>query len=197
MPAQAKTKKKTSPGRQELAELAMDIAGDFGWAHMRLQDLAEEAGVPLAEIAQHFEDKTAILYAYGRHVDYKTLGRAEEPDLTIPVRDRLFDVLMTRFDILNEKRDGVISVLKSFRQDPAQAAISLPHLGRSMAWMLEAAGVDPSGMRGALRIMGLKLIYLRALRTWMEDDTADMAKTMAVVDKSLQRADQIAGQFNL
>ena len=65
-------------------------------------------------------------------------------------------------------------------------------LGRSMAWMLEAAGISSSGCTGSVKVNGLALLYLDAIRAWMNDDSPDMARTMAAVDKGLRRAEQIA-----
>ena len=58
--------------------------------------------------------------------------------------------------------------------------------------MLEAAGISSVGLAGSLRIKGLALVYLNALRVWLEDDSPDMARTMAAVDKGLRRAEQLA-----
>jgi hypothetical protein len=66
-----------------------------------------------------------------------------------------------------------------------------------MSWVLEAAGMDTSGIKGAIRVAGLGGIYLNVLRTWMEDDSADLGRTMAALDKNLSRAEQIANNFML
>jgi hypothetical protein len=96
---------------------------------------------------------------------------------------------MERFDVLSEHRDAVISILSSFRTDPKEAIISLPHLARSMTWMMEAAGLDTSGFKGAARVTGLTLLYANVLRVWIKDDSEDQAKTMAALDKNLDRAE--------
>ena len=46
-------------------------------------------------------------------------------------------------------------------------------------------------MRGALRVKGLALIYLSALRAWLRDESADKARTMAVLDTQLRRAEAL------
>ncbi len=61
--------------------------------------------------------------------------------------------------------------------------------------MLEAAGIDTGGYKGAIKIAGLTALYLKTLKTWREDDSEDMAKTMAELDKNLERSEQWAGSF--
>lgn len=195
MPKEKSKPKKTAPSKEDLAKIAIDLAGDLGWEHLRFQDIADEAGISLAEISEHFDDKICILCAYGKYIDRRTLEETGDLGTDTPARERLFDILMTRFDIINEQREGVLSVLNSFKTDPKQALISLPYLGRSMTWMLEAAGLDTSGIKGAIRVVGLKMIYLKALKDWMNDDGDDMPKTMASLDKSLGKAEGLVERF--
>ncbi len=190
-------KVKKDISKQELAIIAINLAGDIGWGNIRFQDIADEADISLADVSRHFDDKICILCAFGKYIDQRTLDEVGIITKDVPARERLFDILMTRFDVLNEHKDGVVSVLHSFKSDPKQALISLPYLGRSMTWMLEAAGLDTNGMRGALRVIGLKVIYLKALRDWMNDETDDMPKTMASLDKSLGKAEGLVEKFGL
>ncbi len=99
---------------------------------------------------------------------------------------------MERFDIINNNRDAVLSILKSFKSDPKQMIISLPHLGKSMMHVLTMSGVNTSGLCGMTQVTGLIGVYLYALKTWKDDESADLSKTMAAVDKALDIAEQAA-----
>ena len=44
-----------------------------------------------------------------------------------------------------------------------------------------------------MRIQGLKAVTAFALRAWMTDDSADLSKTMAALDRALNRAEKLAG----
>ena len=190
-------KKSAKTIKDKTVNAALSLAAEQGWQHVSLNDIARKSGLALQEIFEHFEDRFDILAVYGRRIDHQVMQDAalEDPDLS--PRDKLFDLTMARFDVLNQNRDGVIAILRSFRRDPKQAVISLPHLGRSMSWMLEAAGISTAGIRGAVKIAGLKVIYCKTLWTWMKDDSPDMAKTMAALDKNLGRAEQWAGTLGL
>ena len=62
----------------------------------------------------------------------------------------------------------------------------------SMAWMLEAAGLNSGGINGAIRTKGLAVIYGCALSAWLADDSPDASKTMAVLDRGLARAERLS-----
>lgn len=184
------------PVKERAVTAALDLAARMGWDMITLSDIADKAHCTLAELSEFFDDKGDILIAYERSVDRRVLESFPQPDLEAPERDRLFDILMERFDILNANRDAMVSVLKSFMLDPKQLVIGAPHMGRSMAWMLEAAGIDSSGAKGALKVAGLTAVYIYALRAWSKDESADLPKTMAAVDRGLNRIEQAANSFS-
>jgi hypothetical protein len=66
-------------------------------------------------------------------------------------------------------------------------------LDRSMAWLQDAAGLRSGGLRPRLQRHILTAIYLKTLRIWLADDSTDLAKTMASLDKDLRRSESFAG----
>lgn len=200
MAAKKTTKPKKSPAKppkDKVIDAALELASRMPWDMVTLTDIAHGAGLSLAELADMFEDKGDILAAYGRRLDRAVLERCADPDPSSSEKDRLFEILMERFDELNSHRAAIVSVLKSFMPDPKQAVISLPHLCKSMTWMLELAGVETNGLRGAARVFGLTLVYLAGLKAWMDDESQDLSVTMAAVDKNLARAEQMASYLSL
>ncbi len=75
--------------------------------------------------------------------------------------------------------------------DPLAALCGALRLRRSMALTLEAARLSSSGLRGAVRIKGLALVYLSTLRVWLVDDSADKARTMAALDRRLRGVESL------
>jgi hypothetical protein len=76
-------------------------------------------------------------------------------------------------------------------RDPGSAAMGWLRLDRASAAMLEAAGISAHGLVGCTRAQGLKAIYLATLRTWLRDDSEDMAQTMAALDRALRQAERL------
>ncbi len=194
--AAKKTVKQQTDLREAIIGAAMVLAAQLGWSHVTMTDIAQEAGCSLADIYERFGDKGEIVAAYERDVTKRVLDGAVSDPSAEP-RDTLFDLLMDRFEILNEQRPALLSILAAYRFDPKESLIALPYLGRSMGWMLEAAGLETNGWRGAARIAGLTAVYLAAVKAWMDDESADLPKTMAALDKNLARAEEWAGRFSL
>lgn len=198
----AKTPKKSSkkasqrtglPSKGRALRAALDLAAIRDWAGVLMKDIAKECQCTPADLQKVFKDKNEILIAYGEQLDHKVAENVFVDD-DVPERDRLFDVIMERFDILNEDRAAILSIAKSFCSDPRGAFSGLPHLGQSMVSMLDIAKIDGAGPRGMLTAFGLTGVYLYALKTWRDDESPDMGKTMVALDKALERAES-AAQF--
>jgi len=171
--------------REQIIETALRLTEEHGWHALSLMDVAKACDLSLAEILEWFSDKTDLLIGYGRHLDLQTLCDIDKDDGNTPLRDRLFDVLMTRIDLINENRGAALRILKDIKCDPFSAFIVLPHLSHSMQVMLDAAGGRSKGIKGSMRVYGLALCYLNTLRVWFSDDSVDLSKTMAALDKNL------------
>ena len=174
-----------------MTQAALALASERGWRATSLAEIAARAEVPLLDAYQAVPSKTALLSRLIDSSDRAVLSGGAAT-MTDTARDRLFDVVMRRFDSLQSRRQGMVAILRDLPCDPPALLCLLPRFTRSMAWMLEAAGISSVGLAGSLRIEGLALVYLNALRVWLEDDSPDMARTMAAVDKGLRRAEQLA-----
>ena len=172
-----------------IIDAALALAAERGWRGFALADVAGAAGLPLGEVAERYPGKGAILAGLTRRADRAVLAGFSPEDRGEPARDRVLDALMRRFDALRPWRAG----LRAARRDPAVALCAAPALLRSMAAMLEAAGIAGDGPRGRARAAGLAVIYMSAFRVWLEDDSDDSGATTAHLARALARADRFAG----
>lgn len=175
-----------------LVTAAFALAGEIGWSRMSVAEAARRAGLPLDQARGRFPGQAAILIRFGRLADQAALiGADSTPDS--PNRDRLFDILMRRMDALQLHREGVLALLRALPLNPPLALMLAADTTRSMAWMLEGAGIDSTGPRGALRANSLLGIWLWIVRAWRDDESEDLTATMATLDKTLDRAVQAEG----
>jgi ubiquinone biosynthesis protein COQ9 len=175
----------TTP-RGRILAAALTCAAGKDWADVTLLDIAEGAGLTLPELRDLFATKTAIIAALLRAVDDEVLKRAPTRGEGQEARDRLFDIVMTRFDVLGPHKAALKSI---YRSGPADFALAGPFLS-SQHWMLEAAGIGTDGPAGGLRVAGLGLAYAAVFRTWLEDDDPGLARTMAALDRRLRRGER-------
>ena len=156
-------------------------------------EIAEASGVPFPQLRNEFVSTLAILAAHIKSVDRAVLSADLTDVEEEPPRERLFDVLMRRLELLAPHREAVRSLMRSARRNPP-LALALNGLAvRSQQWMLTAAGIGASGPVGMIRAQGLAALFGGVLRTWIHDDDPGLARTMAALDRALARGQRFAG----
>jgi ubiquinone biosynthesis protein COQ9 len=172
-----------------LIAAAFRLAAEKGWRSVSAVAAARAGGLALAQARERFPGRAAILLRFGRLTDQSALA---DPPPDGSARDRLFDLLMRRIDLLQAHRAGMLALLRALPGEPATALLLAVATRRSMRWMLEAAGITPFGARGELRVKGLLSVWLWTIRAWRTDESEDLSATMAALDAALRRAEQAA-----
>lgn len=177
--------------RGRIIEAAIRLAPTRGWNALSLDEIAAEAGCNLAEFRREFQSKGQILAAFTRAIDDAVLAKVGRPDAGTEVRDRLFDVLMTRFEVMQPYKPALARIMEDLRRRPGESLVQAGAASRSMYWMMAAAGLDADSPRGVLRLPAAMGIYARAFDIWLADDDPGMARTMAALDSRLRRAERV------
>lgn len=177
--------------RSKAVQAALNLAKERPWSDIGLTDIARAADLSLADLRREFTCKTDILRAFQAELDAETLARAKPAGEAQSPRDRLFDIVMTRFEAMQPYKPALKRIASSLCCRPGEAAPLLCSSLASQYWMLEAAGAKLDGPGGALRVAGLAAIYGQVFRVWLDDDTPSLDKTMAALDKRLGKGERM------
>jgi len=182
-----------SEPREAALDAFLRLVGEKGYAEVTLADVAEAAGLGMADLHRLYRDKVALIAAFMERIDLEVLSgmpRRRDPEET--ARDRLFDVMMRRYDALRAHRSALGAIRRAAQRDPLLGLALGPAMQRSMAATLEAAGIASDGLPGAVRCHALLAIHYAVSRTFDRDETADLSKTMAALDGRLKTAEKWA-----
>jgi AcrR family transcriptional regulator len=188
MAARKRPKQPSGSPKERLIRAALSLAHEHGWRRLDMAEIAKAAGLPLEETYAIARSKHGILAALRRQVDEAMLaGGVVGGDVP---RDRLFEVLMRRFEALRPYRAGLRAILRDSVGSPALLGM-LPGLLRSMGWTLAAAGLPASGCRGHLARRLVGAIYVSVMPVFFRDEGRDLGTTMAALDKRLQQVESL------
>lgn len=176
-----------------IIDAALAGIAEQGWRRLSLAAIAAAAGMPILRVYRLFPSKAAILCGLFRRVDEAALAAPVEAGDDERPRDRVFDLLMRRFDALGPHKRAISVLRRELPADPPSAIAAGAGLLRSMRWMLEAAGIATAGIGGAVAVKLTAAAYLAAASVWLRDDSADLAPTMAALDQRLRRIERWFG----
>jgi AcrR family transcriptional regulator len=177
--------------RQAIVDALMDLAARRPWREIEINDVAQAAHVSLAEFRDLFPSKGAVLGALSRRIDRQVLEGTTEDLAGEPARERVFDVMMRRFDALEPYKEALRRIFRDLQYDPLSLAALNQVSLNSMRFMLAAAGIGTEGPLGGLKLQGAVLVYSNTMRTWFEDDDPTLARTMARLDRELKRGERV------
>src|SRR5919107_4336616 len=181
----------TPDKRKAIVDALMDLASKRPWNEIEIGDIAQAANVSLAEFRDLFPSKGAVLGALSRQIDHQVLEGTTEDLAGEPARERVFDVMMRRFDALAPYKEALRRISQDLQYDLGSLAALNQVALNSQRFMLAAAGISTEGPLGNLKLQGAVLVYANTMRTWLEDDDPAQAKTMARLDRELRRGERI------
>jgi len=169
----------------DLLEAALGLVERDGWQAYGPLRLARETGAGLAEIVTQLGDRAEILAAMGRRADMAMIDVAVEDLAEMSPKERVFELMMRRFESLRPARPA----LRRLRREAAPEVWleGLGNLRRAMKLIVEAADLAGHGPRRAVVAAALASAYLRTGRIWLDDDSEDLARTLAELDRQLDR----------
>jgi len=187
-------RRRSADGGQSDADRIIDATlarvASEGWRHLSLAAIADAAELPILRVYRTFGSKRAILRGLYRRVDAAALAEPPPAEPAERPRDRLFDLLMRRFDTLRPYKPTLEVLRRELPGDPATVLCAGASLLRSMRWMLEATNISTGGLRGAVAVKLTAAAYLSTMRVWQRDDSPDLARTMAARDARLRRSER-------
>ena len=172
--------------RDRIIDATMESIAFHGWQRLSLHTIATAAGVSMLDLYREFGSKQAILSALLRRTDEAVLATPVDAQSDERPRDRVFDLLMRRFDALTPYRDAFAVLARELPRDPLVALGTGARLLHSIAWMLEAGGIAATGVSGIIAVKLTAAAYLATARVWLRDESPDLASTMAILDRRLR-----------
>ncbi|HEX8900607.1 hypothetical protein [Vitreimonas sp.] len=179
--------------RRDLARAALSLAGSVPWREVTLIRLADAAARPVSDFygATLWEAVDCVEEAFDRAI----ADDLNQLDPNQSVRDRLFELIMRRFEAMEPHRAAVLAMEHGVDRDPTLMAAAHQRHVRCARWVLAIAGMEADGMTGQARAQGLGVIIGQARAAWRGDSAGDFAKTMASLDKNLRRAEEMFGRW--
>jgi AcrR family transcriptional regulator len=176
--------------RDAVVDAFMTLLAEKRFEDIGFAEIARRANISLSELRAKHASKIEMLAAHMREVDRAVLDGIDTAMTDEPPRERLFDVLMRRLDLLAPDKAAIESLRRSAMLNPGLTFALNGLTVRSMQWMLTAADISASGPKGMMRAQGLALMFASVIRTWIQDDDPGQARTLAALDRALSSGER-------
>ena len=176
-----------------LADAAWDMLADQPPRAIHIDDVANSADIAPAAARAVAGSITALilhkLQRLDRQAVLESLADLEDAG-DVPIRDKIVEAMMHRFEIYAPYRRQVAQLDMAARRDPALGLRLLDSLAQAMRMLLRMVGDDLAGLQGEARVRGVAGVAMVVARTWKDDDTPDLSATLKEIDRRLATAEE-------
>ena len=184
----------------KLAEAAWAQLADMSPRALHIDEIAAAAGIaPIAARAVSGSITALILHQLARldrQAILESLADIEDAG-EVPVRDKIMEALMHRFEVYAPYRAQMIQLEAAARRDPILGLRLVESLLQATRMLLRMAGDDLAGFRGEARVRGVAGLAMVVARVWCTDDTPDLSMTLKEIDKRLATAEEWGRTFRV
>ena len=160
------------------------IAGN--WNNLTIDYFSKELKVSFEKILLICSSKHELLDMWSRNIDDNMVKNISIKELeTVPVKERLLELMLCRFDILATKREEVYALVKLSKLNIIEAKNSLNRINRSMELICNYSGIIIDGSVGKLKIKTLSFIWLIVFKEWFKSGIHDENMLVSRIDKNL------------
>ena len=138
---------------------------------------------------KYINTKNDLLKNLNRYVDNILIEKTKYIENS-STKDTLFEVLMLRFDIIQQNRISFLKIFEELKKSPKKILKLFPSLLESMIVTAELAKFNVNGLSGSIRLKGLFIVYFITFFTWVDDKTDSLETTMNALDKNLDHAEK-------
>tara|TARA_B100000963_G_scaffold81191_1_gene69075 strand:- start:899 stop:1486 length:588 start_codon:yes stop_codon:yes gene_type:complete len=167
-----------------------DLINDIGWNEFSIEKLSIRENIPLNNLRVHFKCKYSIVDKFSRMIDRNIESKLRIQDFKdSSKKDILFELIMMRFDEMAEFKGSLSDILDASKNKPLLISIITKNVMNTMDFFLELSNSYNNYAFDVLKKNFLFLIYSVTFKTWLSDDTDDLSKTMAELDRLLSTAE--------
>ncbi len=183
--------------KEKLIILGFKLIEKKGWKYFSLKSLAKENKSDLESIKNFFKNKSQFLESFSEMIDNKVLANIDKEEFNKnSIKDNLFELIMLRFENLNHYKTGLKILLSDLKKSPVELRKIMKKVLDSMDLFLEIANVKNNYLMDFIKVNIIFIIYSYVFNVWLDDQSSEMSKTMAELDKWLSKAEFYGKKIN-
>lgn len=192
-----KSQKQSKVSAEKILAAALKRAGVEGWQNIRLHDIADDLGISLPVVRDHFRDQNAIADAWFRKSLDAMLLPTEKAFRDLPPKERLFLVIMRWLDAMAVHRRVTAQMIRAklYPGHPHHWVPLVFNLSRLVHWIREAAFLDAVGRQRQFEEIGLSALVVTTLGFWATDQSEGQDRTRLFFRKRLETADRVMSRL--
>lgn len=182
--------------KKKISEAVLSMLKTESFSKLAIKKIFKKAKIKPLEGLSIIKTKREIFLLLNDYFDQKNYFKIQNIE-NVKKREKIFEILMIRFEIYNQHRIAVIKIFNYIINKSDLIIFFLPFLSKSLSSCLEFSGIEKEGVKGKIRFDGIFIIFILVFLVWRKDNTLYLDKTMATLDNYLDKGENLINLFNI
>ena len=152
--------------------------------------------MPVEHLKLIFKFKSSVINKFSKMIDQKVEELICLEDFRdSSSKDTLFELIMMRFDEMKIYKKSLKLILQESKKKPVLISTITKNVVNTMDFYLQLSNSYKNRPLDIFKKNFLFIIYSLSFRIWLDDETNDLSKTMAELDRLLSMAKNFQKQI--
>ena len=156
-----------------------------------INEVQKQTKISQKKFFQIFENKEDIMISFFNRIDQNLEKKIKKKKLGNNIKDNLFEICMTRIDLLSPYKKNLHNFYISFQKKPNLFSKLYKSFFLSMNKNLELSKIKLDPLKKNLKFFLFSFLYLSIIYEWYKENSTNNEKIMAILDSSLSLVENI------
>ena len=154
-------------------------------------EIQKKTRISSKRFSQLFKTKEEIMISYFKRIDCILEKKIKKNDFGDNAKDNLFEICMTRLDLLSPHKKNLVNFYSSFQKKPNLFIKLYKSFFKSMETNLVLGRINLEPIKKDLKIFLFSFLYLSIIYEWLKESSKNNEKIMAILDQRLSLIENI------
>ena len=150
-----------------------------------INEVQKQTKISQKKFFQIFENKEDIMISFFNRIDQNLEKKIKKKNLGNNFKDNLFEIFMTRIDLLHPYKKNLSNFYMCFQREPNLFIKLYKSFFKSMENNLKLSQTTLEPLKKNLKVLIFSFVYLSTIYEWFKDRSNNNEKVMASLDKKL------------
>ena len=177
--------------KKKIEDIFLKLLLKKDFHEIEIIEIQKKTRISSKKFFQLFKTKEEIMISFFKRIDQILERKVKKINLGNNIKDNLFEICMTRLDLLDPYKKNLHNFYLSFQKKPNLFIKLYKSFFKSMENNLRLSRINLEPIKKNLKIFIFSFLYLSIIYEWFKENSNDNEKVMAILDQRLSLIENI------
>ena len=171
--------------KKKIEDIFLKLLLKKDFHEIEIIEIQKKSRISSKKFFQLFKTKEEIMISFFKRIDQIVEKKIKKINMGNNIKDNLFEICMTRLDLLDPYKKNLHNFYLSFQKKPNLFIKLYKSFFKSMENNLRLSRINLKPIKKNLKIFIFSFLYLSIIYEWVKENSNDNEKVMAILDQRL------------